>query len=273
MGNLSPLSQATTTATGLSNLILVTPQKNIGIQPQNATTDDGSTTQQDPAILFNYEGEQSVTLQSDITDHFAEDNLALQDQIAIRPTIITTHGFIGELNNVAPIALAPLKAVVDKLSIVAAFTPALSVSAQVAYNNAVFLYQTALQAKKAAVQAWSSITGKGGGTNQTQQQLYFAKFKGYFESRTLFTVQTPWAIYENMAIQTLRAVQDADTRMVTDFELTFKQMRFATNAKTEIIYDSSFFQGRSANQGSALQDIGTSSLSPSTVQFDPTATV
>src|SRR6266576_7254366 len=106
MGNISALSQLTSAATALSNLILVSPQTTIGYQPQNTPTQNGQTNQPPPALLFHYEGEQTASLQSDITDHYIEDNTALQDQIALKPEETTTHGFIGELNDVAPPALA-----------------------------------------------------------------------------------------------------------------------------------------------------------------------
>src|ERR1700729_4349756 len=122
MGNISALSQVTTAATALSNLILVSPQSTIGYQPQNAPLANGSPTQPPPSLLFHYEGEQVVSLQSDITDHYIEDNTALQDQIALKPEEVTTHGFIGELNDVAPPILAAVQAIADKLTVIDAYT-------------------------------------------------------------------------------------------------------------------------------------------------------
>ncbi len=266
--NLSALSQLTTSATALSNLILVTPQQNIGYQPQNPPTQDGQTKQQPPAILFNYEGEQTVSLTSDITDHYIEDNTAIQDQIALKPETITTHGFIGELNNVVPPALAPLKQAAEKLTVIGAYVPELTTTAQLAYANALQIYQVGQNASNAAVAAWNSIakTNYGSttlaGTNltvegvQTQQQLAFQQFYGYWRSRTLFTVQTPWAIFKDMAILSLRAIQDSETRMITDFEVTFKMIRTATTLSTTSIGMN--MEGRAALQAGGLTDLGTS---------------
>src|SRR6185312_8744514 len=102
MPDLSSLASITTAATALSNLILVNPQKTIGYQPQNAPSNNGQTAQLGPSLLFHYEGEQTASLESDITDHYIENNTAIQDQIALKPVIITTHGFIGELNDIPP---------------------------------------------------------------------------------------------------------------------------------------------------------------------------
>lgn len=279
MGNLSALATLTTTATALSNLILVSPQSVSGYQPQNAPNPDGtpSTAQPPPSFLFNYEGEQSAQLDSDITDHYIEDNTALQDQIALKPPIVNTHGFIGELNDIAPPALAPVKALADKLTIVSAYTPSLSASALVAYNTAFQLYQTAQNAANTAISAWSSINGTGGESvvtgnssqplivapNQTKQQLAFQQLFGYWQSRTLFTVQTPWAIFQNMAIKSMRPVQDADNLYITTFEMSFKQIRIAQTSTVSGTIGSNL-QGRAALQAQSLTNLGTSTPIAST---------
>ena len=273
MANLSALSTATTAATALSNLILVSPQKTIGYQPQNPPNANGlpSTAAQPPAILFHYEGEQTVSLESDITDHYIEDNTAIQDQIALRPETITTHGFIGELNDVAPAALAAIQALADKLTVISAYVPVLSTTALIAYAEAFQLYQVGANALNSGVSAWNTLNGVGGESvingqgitlqaNQTKQQVAFQQFYGYWRNRTLFTVQTPWAVFQNMAIKSLRAIQDAETRMITDFEVTFKIIRMAQSITTAPITS---VQGRLGSQSAGVTDLGTSTPAPS----------
>lgn len=255
--NLSALSSLSNSALTLSNLILVTPQEQSGYQPQNKNVKTGQIQQTLPTLLFNYEGEQSVSLESDITDHFIEDNTAVQDQIALRPEIITTHGFIGELTDIAPRPLKILKTVADKLYTLVAYTPELTTTGLLLYNQAFQAYQTAEQAANAASAAWNSLKSQGAFANQTKQAKMFQQFYGYWKDRTLFTVQTPWAKFNDCAIRTLKAIQNAETKMITDFEVSFKKMRFA---KTSIINNSANnFQGRSLAQSSGLVDFGASS--------------
>lgn len=271
------LSTVTTSATALSNLILVSPQATIGYQPQNAPSKSGQVAQQPPAILFHYEGEQSVTLESDITDNYVEDNTAINDQIALRPEMVTTQGFIGELNDIAPRVLEPLKIISEKLTIIGAYTPSLSATAILAYNEAAFIYSIGKNALNSAVAAWSSISGSGGESvingngiitqsNQNKQQVAFQQFYGYWKNRTLFTVQTPWAVFQNMAIKSLRAVQDAETNVITDVEVTFKIMRFASTISQSTPI-SLRFEGRSAFQASSLTNLGTSTPAFSPIPF------
>lgn len=273
--NVAALATSSTLIGSLSNLLLASPQSTQGYLPENAPTSTGliSLLQGPPSILFHYEGEQSVTLASDITDHFVEDNTAIQDQIALKPIVITTHGFIGELNNVPPYPLALLQQALNTLSAVGAYLPALTLTAQNAYNAAFAAYQLEQSAVNSATSAISSIGGQSGESvigsvndgitsvaNQNRQQTYFQLFYGYWQSRTLFTVQTPWAIFQNMAILNCRPVQSAEDRMVTDFEVTFKQMNFASTALLGPVLQGS---GRNITQSATSLGGGTNALNPS----------
>lgn len=278
MPNLSALTPITTTATALSNLILVSPQSVVGYQPLNPPGPDGTPSKapQPPALLFNYEGENTARLSSDITDHYAEDNVAIQNQIALRPERITVQGFIGELNDVPPSPLNYLQQAASKLTTVGAYVPVLSETALIAYNEAFFAYQIGAAAVRSAVSTWDTITGQGGENvigagglgagafnsqtgaitgNQTMQQVAFQQFYAYWRSRTLFKVQTPWAVFQNMAIEELVAIQDDKTRMITDFRLVFKMIRTAVEATTDNI--ARIMDGRLNYQASGETDLGT----------------
>lgn len=284
MVDLAPLSPITTSATALSSLVLVSPQSVSGYQPQQPPNADGtlpggsgffsnliSGGGQKPSLLFHYEGEQTAVLESDITDHYVEDNIAVQDQIALKPETVTTHGFIGELNNVTPSFLKPLKFIANKLTAIGSYTPALTTTALIAYDQAFFLYQVASNAANSAISAWNTLTGQGGlsvidsqglsaQANQNKQQAMFQQFYGYWRNRTLFTVQTPWAIFQNMAIVRLRAIQDADTKVITDFEVSFKMIRTASTQTS----NGTGYQSYAGAQASSLVDQGTTSPTPST---------
>lgn len=276
MANLSALTPLATSATALSNLILVSPQTTIGYQPQGTPNADGTSAQRPKPLLFHYEGEQTVAIESDITDHYIEDNTAIADQISLKPELITTHGFIGELNDVATGALALAQTLANKLVAISAYTPAISQTALIAYTQAFQAYQIATNIENAAVQSWESLnnaagTGLGGGaqteigsgnftlssinSTQTKQQVAFQQFYAYWRNRILFTVQTPWAVFQNMAIKNLRAIQSAETNMITDFEVTFKMIRTANT--TENPNTTSSFQERLNAQASGEVDHGT----------------
>lgn len=275
----NPLSDITTKTLSISNLILVSPQKTIGYQPQPSPILNSNTSTALPALVFNYEGEQTATLESDVTDHYIEDNTTIQDNIALKPEIITTHGFIGELNDVAPSFLAPVQQLAQKLTSVGAFVPGLSVTALNAYNEAFFLYQSAANVVNSVTSAWATINGggesviNGAGITlqpaQTKQQQYFQQFYSYWRQRALFTIQTPWAVFQNMALMSVRAIQSEETNVITDFELKFKLLRFAKTVLNDnsSIFDNNNFDGRAADAGANPVSLGTESLTPSSTTF------
>jgi hypothetical protein len=288
MPNLAALASYTTAATALSNLVLVSPQSTVGYQPQNPDNSDGtpSTAPLLPSFVFNYEGEQTAMVESDITDHYVEDNTAVQDHIALKPEVITTHGFIGELTDIAPSFLKPLQTAAAKLTTISGYEPQLTTTALLAYNEAFFLYQIGQNTANAAVSAWSSINNLVSGSNgqsvigsnglstansQNKQQTAFQQLYGFWRERRLFTVQTPWAVFQNMAIMKLRAIQSEDDRMITDFEVTFKMIRKAStipNSGNLISGLPTSFQGRASSQAAGVTNLGTTSPVPSTSLSD-----
>ncbi len=272
----SILASGSSIATGinaLAGLIVVSPQSTIGYQPQPFALSTNLNKTALPNFVFNYEGEQTVSLQSDITDHYVENNSPIQDQIAIKPEIITTQGFIGELNDISPPALRALQIAAQKLTNISGYVPSLSATALIAYNEALFAYQTASNAIDSAVSAVSSIgnfiddvdaaqtfVGSNGlirsTTPQNKQQTAFQQFYGYWYKRSLFSIQTPWCVFTDMAIQSLRAVQDAETETITTFEITFKHLRFA---ESNLSSDNSDAQGRLVTQKQSVVPGGNSS--------------
>lgn len=247
-------------AQALSSLILINPNRPVGYQPQG----DGQTL---PNFLFDYEGENRAALQSTITDHFVEDNTSINDHIALAPEKITVSGFIGELNDISPLAIAPLEIAAEKLLLISAYEPELTITGLNAYNKAKQAYAAAQAVANAAVATFSSISAteitgsesiadlqslRNANANQNRQQIAFRQFYSYWRLRTLFTVQTPWAVFKNMAIENLRVIQNADSEEFSTFELTFKIIRFAETARGV-----SGLKSRSKNQGDQLIDFGT----------------
>lgn len=176
------------------------------------------------AFMFAYRDEDNVDLRSDITDHFTEENTAIQDQIALRPIEITLHGFIGELTDSLPGKYQQIKNAIGQLSLLGIYLPELTVAALAAYNEAEQIYRVGASAVETLQQAFPMLTD---GTQQTKQQKAYNYFEEKWRARTLFQVQTPWRMFDNMAILSLRASQDGSSRYISDFKITFKQIQFA----------------------------------------------
>lgn len=258
--NLAGLSQGISAISDVSNLVLVSPVSQEGFKPQFDEQALGSS------ILFDYSTEDTIQLSSEITDHFVEDNVSINDHIAIKPEIVTVRGVVAELNQL--ITQSPLldRTAIDKLTLINAYQPELTLTALRAYNQAEQGYRVAVNAKNNVLNTLSSALGRNrnatiesgnlteGAGSQSKQQIFFTKFYGYWRNRTLFNVQTPWAIFKNMAIQNMQAIQGEDTDTMSDFVITFKALRFA---QASFVFSSQFQEGRALDQASLTNDIGT----------------
>lgn len=195
-----------------ADLILVTPDKYTGFTPSTKTRNT-------VGFKFQSIGEEVLNLQSDITDHFVENNTARQDHIALRPITITVSGYVGELNDITPDALGVAQYALNKLEVLDSYLPSLTNTARRAFNMAKQVYSLGEKIKDASMVA-------AGIEIKTKQQTAFNDLYKMWQERTLFWVHTPFGQFENMAIQSLNAVQNGENKYISDFTVTFKQIRY-----------------------------------------------
>lgn len=176
-------------------------------------------------FIFDIIGNEEMALDSVITDHYTEDNKAIQDQIALSPEQFTLSGYVGEL---ASSDISPYTNVLTQLQAFGPVPAMLSVfsnqAAQV-YNRLVAIKNNGQNIINQAANAYSLFADLSTTTNK--QQNAFQYFYALWQTRQLCEVETPWGIFEDMAILNVRAKQDETTRIISDFFVTFKKMRFA----------------------------------------------
>lgn len=211
-------AQSLLAASSAADLILISPDTYTGF----TTSDSDRTTK---GFTFQIVGEEAVDLQSDITDYYVDNNSTRQDHIAIRPAVVTVSGFVGELNNVIPDSLSTVKNVVDRLDALSYYTPEIVATARRAFNTTLQLLALKDKIIKAGKVALDIEV-------RTKQEQAFADLQELQLNRTLFYVATPFGQFSNMAIQSIRAVQSADSKSISDFVVTFKEMKFATTKVT-----------------------------------------
>jgi hypothetical protein len=263
------VNDVTANIVSLSNLAVINPQKDTGYQEQSAQRPPGSQgpTLNGKSYLFHIEGENSISLESDITDSYVETNYAINDHIALRPERVTVQGFIGELNDIFPVNIAGfgLNFLKTKLTQLAAYEPAFSAT-QLINLNTTFLYYQVLANTASTIGQGISLFSKDY-EYLTKQSYFFGLFYTAWRNRVLYTVQTPWRKFDDMAIESLRAIQDANTRMISDFEITFKKLRFIDTQLSNEKYADTVKQGQLAGQASAVQNQGENALQQSSVTF------
>lgn len=210
-------------------------------------------------FIFDYENDTEIRLTSNITDHYVEDNTTIQDHIALAPVRLTLRGFISELsqNNQPPSGYRNfIQNVQDKLTTIPAYAGDFSTQALSKIQKIVSDAEGLINSVDFAVSRINNIVGlfNKASPGETKQAQAYQKLESLWDKKVLFSVETPYKIYDNMAIETLSFIQSEVTNMVSDISLTLKQMRFASVEFTK--FNDVIFSGRRAQQAQEQADKG-----------------
>lgn len=206
-------------------------------------------------FVFDYEGDSNISLHADITDHWAENNTAIQDHIAIHPTRITLHGLVGELVLAKPTGiLGVLDAIQDKLGQVPAYLGKYTPQALGKIQSAVTKAQSTVNTVDQALSRVQNIVGLFDNSvlGLTKQQKAYQKLQGLLVSKQLLIIVTPFGTHNNMVVESISLTQPEETKDLCEVSVTLKQMRFVD---TQTTY--AFFKGgRLAQQSQSQTDKG-----------------
>jgi hypothetical protein len=177
-------------------------------------------------FVFNILDKESVLLTATITDHYVEDNYSAQDHIALAPEKFTLRGYVGEIADIIPSAALSVLTKIQSLAGISDFMNDFSVQATQAYTKIAEVYSKVSGVFSQAQNIYDIFTNNN--TSNTKQQKAFAYFYSLWSSRILVDVETPYNVFKNMAIENIEATQNGDTKFISDFSVTFKQIRIAT---------------------------------------------
>lgn len=225
-------------------------------------------------FVFDYEGETRLRNEAEATDHYAEDNTAIQDHIAIKPLRITFRGFVAELaTSTATGLIGAIQTIQNKLNVVPAYLGHYTPQALNTVNAALTQAQSVTNQINQGISKAKNIIGLlgRGAPGKTKQELAYARLKalGFPDPRVatqipqltnfphIFVVQTPYGIFDNMMIESLEMIQDETTKFWSDITITVKQMRFAETISIPNVFSN--FEGRRATQNMVETDKGTAS--------------
>ena len=214
-------------------------------------------------FVFDIEGEANAQLQNNITDHYTEDNTTISDHITVLPKRITLKNYVGELADIVDDSFErDIQKVGQKLITLGAYVPSITDAAQQALPS---IKQFINGDKGATDLNISDIANnvelddianvyslvKNFAPPIPKQSQAFLYLKALRDQKILVSIQTPFEFMENMAIETIVARQGEETVSMSDFTVTFKEVRFAT---TQITQTSR--QGRNAAQSSSSDGRG-----------------
>lgn len=222
-------------------------------------------------FVFDIADDESIELDADITDHYVENGTAVQDHIALRPERVTVRGLVGEYRNIVDGKQTTLEKATQKLTTLASYLPPLSDAATAIYkglqdknaNASLSLFGSLNNATNTAMDLFKAYRNVN--IPQTEQQRAFIYFEALRNNRSLFTIQTPFRYYTDMAVESLRVTQSGFSRDQSDFEVTFKKMRFVAVEQNQLDQTKDLeLIGRLKEQASKIQDKGFPSTRPAT---------
>lgn len=187
-------------------------------------------------FVFDVEGDAIHNLGTEITDHYTEGNVAVQDHIAVKPKEVTLKNYVGELvYRLDGDTNTLLQTLVQKLTVYSGYLPALAAGASqvkgildgeqndVSFSDAI----------NGAVNIWSLVQNLNPPIPRQQQAYQF--FKSLMEQKILVAIQTPFEYITNMAIKSISAHQGEDSKYISDFTIVLKEIR--TVSSESIAFD------------------------------------
>ena len=205
-------------------------------------------------------GEETLSADCDVTDHYVESNVARQDHIALKPKVYTIQGEVGELVWYQKDQSSQfLGQVSQRLEGVISFLPVSSRGFTQFKNKAMKALQwvdTASNALSKVSNLSSKIFGDNNEfsrsvTNQEQAYQYLVYFR---DNRQLLTIKTPWGVLKNYVIMNLQFTQPKESRDKSYVSLTLKEFRPTRLGIVE--FDMNKYQGNAAFENQPKVDNG-----------------
>lgn len=195
----------------------------------------------DIELYFDIVEEHSLSLQSQITDNWLENNSAMSDHIANQPLTISLRGFAGEVVYVPTEGWGTKSEgwtrylrdrlpanQIKKLSAIEGLLPPVSNITQIA-KNALITVENSFNRYKKIYQTLKTDHS----ANQTRLRQIFNNLNDIRNSKTALLVQTPYATFSDMYIQSL-VLRQGNQNFITDIELSLKQVYFTETETTQV---------------------------------------
>jgi len=180
-------------------------------------------------FVFDYEGDTQLVMQSEITDHYTEQNTFINDNAAQKPQRITLRGFVAELvSNPNTGVLGVINTLQGKLTtldaITGKYTPSVVQKIQAGLTSATNVVNKVDNVISRAQNAIGLFTGAS--TAPTKQQLAYQQLYALWANNTVFTLDTPFGYFRSVMIEHMMFIQDETTTDWSEISVTVKEVRF-----------------------------------------------
>lgn len=205
-------------------------------------------------------GDETLTADNDVTDHYVESNIAYQDQVSLKPKVYTIQGEVGELVWYQKDSVSQkVGQVAQRLEGVVSFLPTRSRSFQQMKSKVM----KAAQWVDTASNIWDrfdSLTPE-----MTNQQQAYNWLLFWRNMRAPILVNSPWGILSGFVITSLTFSQSRETKDKSTISITLKEFR--TTSVTTVKFDKDKYQGNAMQENEPKKDNGVTAgddVSPST---------
>lgn len=213
---------------------------------------------------------EKLELESDITDHYVEDNSTVQDHMAIKPMRYTVRGFIAEkvFTPLEPYEYqAPYRNTnkfVTATNLLSTLSPTLSSymqTAMAAYNYVQDSYNR-YAGTISNIKDFFSKNKTGRTINATstrdvikdsKQESALQSILALMESRTLVDIKSPYGDFNNFLIESAY-IEQTDTIWKSELVVNLKEYRSVETLITDI--DSKAYKDRYQQQMESEQNLG-----------------
>lgn len=180
-------------------------------------------------FVFDYEGETTVHQQSEITDHYSEQNTFVNDNAAQKPARIVLCGFVGEIvanPNVG--VLGAIAAFQGKLTTLNAmlgkYTPGAVQKLRALATQATGVVNKIDNAISRAQNVVGLFVGSSAAA--TKQEKAYQQLYALWANNTIFTLATPFTYFRSVMIESMTFTQPEDTKQWSEISVTVKEVRF-----------------------------------------------
>ena len=211
-----------------------------------------------------------LELEADITDHYVEDNSAVQDHMALKPMRYTVRGIIGEkvFTPLEPYEYQVPSKNISKLATATGLLSALSPTLSSYMQTAVAAYNYVEDSYKRYAGTISNIkdffsknkTGRTINATSTKdvikdskQERALSEILMFQQKRTLVDIDSPYGYFSNFLIESAY-IEQTDTIWKSELVVNMKKYRSVETLITDI--DSKAYEDRYQQQMEAEQNLG-----------------
>lgn len=196
------------------------------------------------SFYFDIIQDHSISLQSQITDNWMENNTAIADHITNSPIVVNLKGLSGELVYVPSTSEGWLNSLydninfrklnntafkTDKLTVIPQLLPPVDNVTQLA-KNAITYIEASANRYKTIFENFKNL--KNPEQRESRLEQIYSDLHILWELKSALTIETPFKTFEDMYIQSL-TLRQGEEGYITDIELTLKQAYFTETQTTE----------------------------------------